>query len=108
MVPRGCAAGRHLVGADDRFTLVTPPALGLVTFRQTGTDEENRNLLQAINTEGTTFLTHSEKNGTFFLRFAAGGTLTEDHHVREAWRAVQNAIPRAQHLAGGSADALPE
>ncbi|MCE4946778.1 pyridoxal-dependent decarboxylase [Streptomyces noursei] len=97
-----------LVGADDRFTLVTPPALGLVTFRQTGTDEENRNLLQAINTEGTTFLTHSEKNGTFFLRFAAGGTLTEDHHVREAWRAVQNAIPRAPHLAGGSADALPE
>ncbi|GAA3183328.1 hypothetical protein [Streptomyces ramulosus] len=80
-----------LLGTDPCFTLLAPPLLGLVTFRLNASDAANRALLDTVNTEGTTFLTHSEKNGTFFLRFAAGGTFTEDRHVQQAWAVVRGA-----------------
>jgi aromatic-L-amino-acid decarboxylase len=79
----------RLVRSDNRFELVTPPTLALVPFRLRGSDQANRVLLEAVNNDGTTFLTHSERDGTVFLRFAAGGTFTTDHHVHEAWNVIQ-------------------
>ncbi|WP_274911224.1 pyridoxal phosphate-dependent decarboxylase family protein [Streptomyces sp. WZ-12] len=93
----------ELLGADDRFTLLAPPTLGLVTFRLNGSEADNRNLLQTINANGTTFLTHSEHNGVIFLRLATGGTRTQDHHIHEAWHAVRGAAP--PHIAAEAAKA---
>ena len=84
-----------LVRADDRFELTRDPCLGLVCFRLTadgGTSEAQHRLMETVNAEGTTFLTHSEADGRVFLRFATGGTFTRDHHVVEAWKALQGAV----------------
>ncbi|WP_405747027.1 pyridoxal-dependent decarboxylase [Streptomyces sp. NBC_01525] len=92
-----------LLRTDPRFTLLAPPVLGLVTFRLNASDAANRGLLDTVNTEGTTFLTHSEKNGTYFLRFATGGTFTEDRHVHEAWRALRKAASAGDEGEQGAA-----
>ena len=78
-----------LVGViDDRFELAAPGRLGLVCFRFAGSDDENRELLEAVNSGGEIFLTHTvipvggkEK---YVLRFATGSISTREEHVRRA------------------------
>jgi aromatic-L-amino-acid/L-tryptophan decarboxylase len=74
------------VAADDRFEIVAPHPLSLVTFRLSAGDAATRALMDAVNASGAMYLTHTAVNGTIALRLAIGGTLTERHHVEDAWR----------------------
>jgi aromatic-L-amino-acid decarboxylase len=74
------------VAADNRFELVAPHRLALVTFRLRAGDEATRALMQRVNESGQMYLTHTTVNGQIALRMAIGATLTERRHVEAAWQ----------------------
>jgi aromatic-L-amino-acid decarboxylase len=78
------------VAADDRFELVAPHALSLVTFRLRSGDDATRALMDHVNASGQMYLTHTLVDGNAALRMAIGATLTERRHVKAAWQLLQN------------------
>ncbi|ERM99170.1 tyrosine/DOPA decarboxylase 2 [Amborella trichopoda] len=88
-----------LVNADPRFEIVVPRTFAMVCFRlapptgsrwETDNGEElNKALLEAVNSTGLAYMTHAVVGGVYMIRFAAGGTLTEERHISAAWRLLQ-------------------
>ncbi len=91
---------KELVETSPEFELAAPVPLSLVCFRHRSSNEVNQQLLAAINSTGTAFLSHTLLNGRFVLRFAIGNFMTTEEDVRETW----NLITRlAQGLIQGEA-----
>jgi aromatic-L-amino-acid decarboxylase len=76
------------VAADDRFELLAPHPLALVTFAVRAGDDAGRRLLEAVNASGEAYLTHTVVNGRFAIRMAIGSVLTERRHVEAAWQLI--------------------
>lgn len=76
------------VAADDRFELVAPHPLALVTFRRRAGDDATLALMHRVNTSGQLYLTHTVVAGRAALRLAIGSPLTERRHVQAAWQAL--------------------
>ncbi|KAJ4950717.1 hypothetical protein NE237_027549 [Protea cynaroides] len=75
-----------LVVADGRFEVVVPRRFAVLCFRLKlikGEDgcEMNRNLLDAINSSGRAYMTHTVLRGIFIIRCAIGTTLTEQRRM---------------------------
>ena len=70
------------VRADGRFEVVAPVLFSVVCFRYRGTDEENRALIEQINSQTKSFLSHTVLNGRVVVRLAIG-------HARTTWDDVQ-------------------
>ncbi|NIM50139.1 MAG: aspartate aminotransferase family protein [Gemmatimonadales bacterium] len=79
------------VEADDQFVLAAPVPLNLVCFRHVAGDEVNQRLLEALNSSGRLFLTHTKLDQRIVLRMAIGGAYTERRHVQRAWEYIQQA-----------------
>jgi len=77
------------IGETDRFELVAPAPLNLVCFRHLGGDTFNQQLLNRLNQSGNIYLTHTTLNNKYVLRFCVGQTHTEERHVYQAWRQIQ-------------------
>jgi aromatic-L-amino-acid/L-tryptophan decarboxylase len=73
------------VAADERFELVAPHPLALVTFRLRAGDDATRALMERVNASGALYLTHTGVGGRVALRMAIGSVLTERRHVQTAW-----------------------
>jgi aromatic-L-amino-acid decarboxylase len=80
---------RSWVEADEHFELAAPAPLNLVCFRHRGGDELNRELLDRLNRSGDLYLTHTVLDGRYTLRLCVGQTHTEETHVADAWRRIQ-------------------
>ena len=74
------------VAADDRFELLAPHPLALVTFAVRDGDQASRRVLEAVNASGQAYLTHTTVNGRYAIRMAIGSVLTERRHVEAAWK----------------------
>jgi aromatic-L-amino-acid decarboxylase len=79
---------RWVVESAD-FELVAPATLNLVCFRHKSGDAMSKKLLDALNDSGRLYLTHTILDGKFTLRFCVAQTHTEERHVKEAWRLIQ-------------------
>jgi aromatic-L-amino-acid/L-tryptophan decarboxylase len=79
---------------DARFELAAPVPLNLVCFRLKAGDEVNQRLMDALNSSGDLYLTHTKLGGKFTLRFCVGQTNTEERHVRAAWKRIQDEASR--------------
>ncbi|MBX3358250.1 MAG: DegT/DnrJ/EryC1/StrS family aminotransferase [Phycisphaeraceae bacterium] len=78
------------VRADERFEVAAPRTINLVCFRLKGEGEQadarNRALLEAVNSTGRAYLTHTVLPGVgYVLRMCIGGVQTREAHVRAAW-----------------------
>lgn len=78
------------VMADKRFEIAAESRFGLVCFRLRGngadtTNRLNRRLLDALNSSGEMFLTHTVLDGLWVLRVAIGAVKTQGRHVDESW-----------------------
>jgi tyrosine decarboxylase len=100
---RMAAAFEGMVRADARFEVVTPRRFALVCFRlrspknyrfaggEKSANELNRRLLEEVNAASSgPYMSSGKVGGVYMLRCAVGSTLTEERHVREAWKAVQD------------------
>ncbi|HEY2044851.1 MAG TPA: pyridoxal-dependent decarboxylase [Jatrophihabitans sp.] len=76
------------VAADDRFELVAPHPLSLVTFRLRAGDAATKSAMDAINASGSAYLTHTLVNGQVAIRMSIGSVLTERQHVESVWNAL--------------------
>ena len=77
------------IEADPRFELVAPVPFSVVCFRQKGTDDENRALLDRVNSAGEVFISGTVLNGRFTLHLAVGNQATTESHVQHAWDLIR-------------------
>ncbi|MDD8020183.1 MAG: pyridoxal-dependent decarboxylase [Acidobacteriota bacterium] len=86
---------RDELAKDKRFEILAPVYFSLVCFRlNDGRPEEelnvfNRELLQAINSTGKVFMTHTTLKGKFAIRLVVGQRTTEERHVRLALEIIR-------------------
>ncbi|XP_072956432.1 tyrosine decarboxylase 2 isoform X2 [Typha angustifolia] len=86
----------HLITSDPRFEIMAPKTFSLVCFRLIPPADDldngyklNYNLMDAVNTTGKIFISHTVLSGKFVLRFAVGAPMTEEKHIEEAWKVLQ-------------------
>ncbi|KAL0435537.1 UNVERIFIED_CONTAM: Tyrosine decarboxylase 1 [Sesamum radiatum] len=87
----------ELVKLDPRFEVAARRTFSLVCFRLLPTDQNNlesanrlnRELLDAVNSTGKLFISHTVLSNKYVLRFAVGAPLTEERHVVAAWTTLQ-------------------
>ncbi|OMO62804.1 Pyridoxal phosphate-dependent decarboxylase [Corchorus capsularis] len=87
----------NLVAEDPRFEVVTPRLFSLICFRllpppnnERYCNELNHELLDAVNSTGKVFISHTVLSDKYILRFAIGAPLTEEKHVNAAWEVLQD------------------
>lgn len=87
-----------LVARDPRFEIVATRTFSLVCFRLLPANKNedyvnklNRDLLDAVNSSGKIFISHTVLSGKYVLRFVVGAPLTEERHVIAAWKLFQEA-----------------
>jgi aromatic-L-amino-acid decarboxylase len=80
-----------LVAADDRFELVSEPALSLVVFRLRAGDEATMAAMEAVNASGEAYLSHTTVNGRAAIRLAVGSWRTTKADVDRTWGALREA-----------------
>jgi len=83
-----------LIREHPDFELSAPTPFSLICFRYRGSDDENRALLEAVNSSGKAFLSHTVLNGKFVLRLAIGNMATQWEDVEETWNLVRQAAKR--------------
>ena len=80
------------VASDPRFEVCAPVLFSLVCFRYRGSDDDNRRLLDSLNSSGLALLSHTILNGRFVLRLAIGNFRTGSEDLRRVWCKVQELI----------------
>ena len=83
-----CAMAREFaewVQADDRFELMAPVPFSLVCFRLRGSDEANLRVLDAINSQGEAYISHTVLHGRVVLRVAIGNIATSRKTLKRLW-----------------------
>jgi len=96
---------------EDKWEVVAPVHLGLVTFRSTRgetREEQNRinhEILNAVNDSGRAFLTHTVLDGIVVLRLAIGNIKTTEGHVMKTWmllKEIAKGLSRGSKASRGS------
>jgi aromatic-L-amino-acid decarboxylase len=73
------------------FELVAPAPLNLVCFAHREGDSASRQVLEAVNSSGQAFLTHTVLTERYTLRLCVGQTHTRRQNVEAVWRQLQAA-----------------
>ena len=80
------------------WELTAPVMFSLVCFRHVppGADEpaiaaHNAAILEHVNAQGDSYLSHTKVNGRYMLRLAIGNIRTDRPHLEAAWRALRDA-----------------
>ena len=90
------------IDASAEFERVAPVPFSVVCFRaRTGTTDEdadvlNERVLEAVNSTGEIFISHTRLNGRYTLRLAIGNLHTTETHVRRAWQLLQEQMSTVQ------------
>jgi aromatic-L-amino-acid decarboxylase len=100
---RMAAAFTRWVDAHPDFERVAPAPFSVVCFRakpadwrgdEGGLDALNAALLEAVNTTGQAFLSHTKLHDRFVLRVAIGNIRTTAAHVQRVWLLLQEELKR--------------
>jgi aromatic-L-amino-acid decarboxylase len=83
------------VQQSDDFELFVEPPFNLVCFRHKAGDDFNMKLMNAVNATGKAYFTHTKLNGQVVLRMSISQTNTEEKHVKDTWKLIQE---RAKNL----------
>ncbi|MEJ2493562.1 MAG: pyridoxal-dependent decarboxylase [Ignavibacteriaceae bacterium] len=83
------------IESSDDFELSAPVDFGVVCFRaipknlsEGEINSFNEKLINKINKTGKLFLSHTKLNGKFILRICISGLRTEEEHVKNAWKLI--------------------
>ena len=86
------------VRSKDDWQVVAPVLLSVVCFRYEPSgvspekaDAVNMAILDRVNCTGRVYLSHTKLHGRVVLRLAIGNVRTDESHVAEAWRLLQEA-----------------
>ncbi|CAM8936565.1 unnamed protein product [Rhodiola kirilowii] len=86
----------EMVAADNRFEIVFPRKFALVCFKLSssktplGRDSElTRELMERVNSSGKAYLSGVQMDRIFFIRCCIGSSLTEERHIDNLWKLIQ-------------------
>lgn len=87
----------EIIRKNPEFELFEPQNLGLVCFRlhlpglkeQRERNEVNKKFLDAINSTGKAYLSHTKIKGEFTLRLVVAQTYVSREHVKRAWELIK-------------------
>jgi aromatic-L-amino-acid decarboxylase len=79
-----------LVRNDPDFEIAAPVPFSLVCFRFRGSDQQNRDLMDSINSSGLAFLSHTVLNDRLVLRLAIGNVATKWNDVEQVWNFLKS------------------
>jgi aromatic-L-amino-acid decarboxylase len=86
------------IRSNDQWQVVAPVLLSVVCFRyappgmsREDADTANMAILDRVNCTGRVYLSHTKLHGQVVLRLAIGNVRTDERHVAEAWRLLQEA-----------------
>lgn len=82
-----------MIEGDARFEVVAPVPFSVVCFRYRGSDEENRAILERVNSGGKLYISHTELGGRVVLRVAIGNLGTTWDDVAQGWEIIRAAVP---------------
>jgi aromatic-L-amino-acid decarboxylase len=77
------------IAAHPDFEICAPTNFSLVCFRKRASDQENKAIMERINSDGEIFLSHTALHGRFVIRLAIGNMGTTRAHVQRAWELIQ-------------------
>lgn len=88
------------VDASPNFERMAPTPFSTVCFRahpplfddETELDGLNEALLNAVNTTGEIFISHTKLHGRYILRLAIGNIRSDEYQVRRAWELLQEQL----------------
>ena len=86
------------IDTSAEFERVAPVPFSVVCFRARAaiSDEEadalNERILEAVNSTGEIFISHTRLNDRYTLRLAIGNLHTTEQHVRRAWELLQKQL----------------
>jgi aromatic-L-amino-acid/L-tryptophan decarboxylase len=85
------------VRKSDNFELLAPVPFALVCFRACpqgveNLDELNERIMNAINTSGEAYISHTKLNGIFTLRVSVGSVHVEERHLEKLWRILNETL----------------
>jgi len=90
------------VDASAEFERLAPVLFSVVCFRartamnNDEADVLNERVLEAVNSTGEIFISHTRLNGRYTLRLAIGNLHTTETHVHRAWQLLQEQLSRIQ------------
>ncbi len=87
------------IDESDDFERTAPVPFSVVCFRAIGDDVLNERLLEAVNSSGEIFISHTRLGGRFCLRLAIGNLHTTEQHVSRACALLRD---RARELRSSS------
>lgn len=106
-IRKGVALGETFAGwvreRGDLFEILTGPVFALTVFRvageKVGGDEERRNELtrrlhEEVNKSGRIWVTSTVLEGKFAIRVQTANRMTDEQHVRAAWKLLENTADR--------------
>jgi aromatic-L-amino-acid decarboxylase len=74
---------------DPRFDMSAPAPLSAVCFRYKGSDEENLEILERVNSSGKYYISQTKLNGKTVLRVAIGNLGTTWQDVNGCWEMIR-------------------
>lgn len=84
------------IDSDNNFERLAPVHFSTICFRykpsgleESQLDAINEKLMEAVNSSGKVFLSHTKLNGKFTIRLVAAGLRTEEKHVKLAWDVIK-------------------
>lgn len=80
-----------LVDSDPAFERVAPVPFSVVNFRFKGTDDQNRAIMDRVNSSGKTFISSTVLNRQFVLHLAIGNLGTTWKDVEQTWELIRQA-----------------
>lgn len=80
-----------LIDASRDFERAAPVPFSVVNFRFQGSDEQNRAIMDRVNSTGKTFISSTVLHGQFVLHIAIGNLGTTWQDVEQAWGLIQEA-----------------
>jgi len=90
-----------LVNTDERLEIPVPISLALVCFRLRKSsdkqsieewNQKNELFLSKIMESSTVYLVHTKLDGIITLRLAIGSPLTQEIHIHQTWKIIQQAL----------------
>jgi len=85
------------VERSDDFELMSGVPFALVCFRAcpSGVDDLdslNERLMDAVNTSGEAYISHTKLNGRFVLRLSVGSIRVEERHIEKVWELLNSTL----------------
>jgi aromatic-L-amino-acid decarboxylase len=88
------------VDGSVEFERLAPVPFSVVCFRARAdhdVDAFNERLLEAVNSTGEMFISHTRLHDEYALRLAIGNLRTTEVHVRDAWKLIQEQAKRLRN-----------